>query len=421
MKKILLCLALVMLLSVGVKAEEVKTVNAVKSSQKVSVDGKTVEIDAYNIDGSNYFKLRDVAVILSGTEKEFDTGYDEDQKLITIELEKPYSKASDGVSTITKEKAEGVEKEIKFIMDNLEYYAHPVNIDGSNYLKLRDLAKIIGFSLEYDEAKKEILIETKDFDFVEEKEYNDGDSVKMLGPVSLSSIKDLNSSLGDDYKLDIEENGDKVKFYVNHNGKRERFYLCDYYGNFLTSELRGQPKRKHGGDYYESSRKNIKFLNGVHENVEKSGGVNLKAKLPYYNYVFFVKPDGTNGSNVVLTANHPNTTVFLENLLRELDGKSDKGYDIIFGTAYGNVIGAVDPEILEDTVTKNGRHRRYVYTNHIIPLGKIKAYSIDKAGKISLEDMRFETSKYFGIDKNLFVIDYTINRIKGKMLVYLVK
>ena len=107
-------------------------------------------------------------------------------------------------------------------------------------------------------------------------------------------------------------------------------------------------------------------------------------------------------------------------MLRELDGKSDKGYDIIFGTAYNNVIGAVDPEILEDTVTKDGKGR-YGYTNHIIPLGKIKAYSIDKAGKISLEDMRFDSSKKFGTDKNLFVIDYTLCRVKGKILVYLVK
>lgn len=420
MKKILLCLALVMLLSVGVRAEDAKTVNAVKSSQKVSVDGKTVEIDAYNIEGSNYFKLRDVAVILSGTEKEFDVGFDKKENLITIELEKPYSKASDDVSTITKEKAEGVKKEIKFIMDNLEYYAHPVNIDGSNYLKLRDLAKIIGFSLEYDEAKKEILIETKDFDFVEEKEYNDGDDIKMLGPVSLSSIKDLNSSLSDEYKLDIEENGDKIKFYLNQNGKKERFYLCDYYGNFFSSKYRGQPKERYGEEFYDYSRENIKFLKGMHDNVEKSGGLDLKVKLPYYNYIFFIKPDGSEGSNVVLTVNHPNTTVFLENMLRELDGKSDKGYDIIFGTAYNNVIGAVDPEILEDTVTKDGKGR-YGYTNHIIPLGKIKAYSIDKAGKISLEDMRFDSSKKFGTDKNLFVIDYTLCRVKGKILVYLVK
>ncbi len=110
MKKILLCLALAMLLSVGVKAEEVKTVNAVKSSQKVSVDGKTVEIDAYNIEGSNYFKLRDVAVILSGTEKEFDVGFDKKENLITIEPGKAYSKVKDAVSKITKESAKGLEK-----------------------------------------------------------------------------------------------------------------------------------------------------------------------------------------------------------------------------------------------------------------------------------------------------------------------
>ena len=420
MKKILLCLALAMLLSVGVKAEEVKTVNAVKSSQKVSVDGKTVEIDAYNIDGSNYFKLRDVAVILSGTEKEFDVGFDKKENLITIEPGKAYSKVKDAVSKITKESAKGLEKVNDVLYENNTIYLTTALIDSSNYVKLRDIAKFVDFSLKYDGAKKEIMIDTKDIDFVEEKEYNDGDDIKMLGPVSLRSVKELNNSLSDEYKLDIEENDDKIKFYVNYNGKRERFYLCDYYDKFLSWKYRGQPERKHYADYYEYSRKAIKFLNEVHENVEKSGGVNLKAKLPYYNYVFFVKPDGSEGSNVALSAKQPNTTVFLENLLRELYGKSDKGYDIIFDTAYTNVIGAFDPEIVEDTVTKDGRGR-YGYTNHIIPLGKIKAYSIDKAGKISLEDIRFDSSKYFGTDKNLFVIDYTLCRIKGKMLVYLVK
>lgn len=419
-KKIILILALVMLLSVGVKAEEVKTVNAVKSSQKVSVDGKAVEISAYNIAGSNYFKLRDVAVILSGTDKEFDVGYNEEEKLITIELEKPYSKASDGVSTITKDKTQGVEKSIKFMMDNLEYYANPVNIDGSNYLKLRNLSEIIGFSLEYDAVKREILIETKDFDYVEEKEYNDGDSVKMLGPVSLSSIKDLNSSLSDEYKLDIEENSDKIKFYVNHNGKRERFYLCDYYGNFFTNMYRGAPKRRYDSEFYDYSREMIQFYKDIHENVEKSGGVNLKAKLPYYNYIFFVKPDGTEGSNVVLTAKQPNTTVFLSNLLWELDLQSEKGYSLIPQLSYYNVLKVINPVEIVDNVKKDGRGG-FTYNSDNIHVGNYKAYSMDKDGKINLEDMRFKTSKYFGTDTNLFIMDYTINRVKGKILVYLVK
>lgn len=420
MKKILLCLALAMLLSVGVKAEEVKKVNAVKSSQKVSVDGKTVEIDAYNIEGSNYFKLRDVAVILSGTEKEFDVGFDKKENLITIEPGKAYSEVSEGVSEIAKEKAEGVEKANYILYENNTINLTTALIDSSNYVKLRDIAKFVDFSLKYDEAKKEIMIDTKDIDFVEEKEFNDGDDIKMLGPVSLTSVKELNNSLSDEYKLDIEENGDKIKFYLNQNGKKERFYLCDYYGNFFSSRYRGQPKERYGEEFYDYSREDIKFLKGMHDNVEKSGGLDLKVKMPYYNYIFFIKPDGSEGSNVVLTANHPNTTVFCENLIREFDAKSDKGYNIVFDIAYGNVIDALNPVIILDTVTKD-KTGKFGYKKDSVPLGKIRAYSIDKDGKINLEDMGYDTTRHFGADKKLFVMDYTLCRVKGKILVYLVK
>ena len=37
------------------------------SPQSVIVNGETVAMEVYNIDGSNYFKLRDIAMLLSGT------------------------------------------------------------------------------------------------------------------------------------------------------------------------------------------------------------------------------------------------------------------------------------------------------------------------------------------------------------------
>ena len=46
------------------------------STQRVTVDGVEKEIDHYNIDGSNYFKLRDLACILRGTPRAFDVSYD---------------------------------------------------------------------------------------------------------------------------------------------------------------------------------------------------------------------------------------------------------------------------------------------------------------------------------------------------------
>ena len=41
------------------------------SPQKLSVDGTDADCDKYNIDGSNYFKLRDLAYLLSKSDSRF--------------------------------------------------------------------------------------------------------------------------------------------------------------------------------------------------------------------------------------------------------------------------------------------------------------------------------------------------------------
>ena len=54
------------------------------TAHSMTVDGKKVNPAAYTIDGNNYFKLRDVAALLSGTEAQFQVGYDEQTKAITL-------------------------------------------------------------------------------------------------------------------------------------------------------------------------------------------------------------------------------------------------------------------------------------------------------------------------------------------------
>ena len=60
-----------------------KTVNPTTS--KIYLDGKDISFTAYNIDGNNYFKLRDIM-------KTFDiyVGYDEKTNTITLDTSKGY-------------------------------------------------------------------------------------------------------------------------------------------------------------------------------------------------------------------------------------------------------------------------------------------------------------------------------------------
>lgn len=81
--------------SVGFSAHAI--IDAVNSSQKVFVDNREVTIEAYNIAGSNYYKLRDLGDTLG-----FSVDYDERSNSVMIntdkktETTKPHYTAPDG-------------------------------------------------------------------------------------------------------------------------------------------------------------------------------------------------------------------------------------------------------------------------------------------------------------------------------------
>jgi hypothetical protein len=65
-----------------ISAEGVLT--AIPTASAVYVNGENVSFDAYNISENNYFKLRDIAFILNGTEKQFAVAYDETADAISL-------------------------------------------------------------------------------------------------------------------------------------------------------------------------------------------------------------------------------------------------------------------------------------------------------------------------------------------------
>lgn len=67
--------------SVGFSAHAV--IDAVTSSQKVYVDNQEVSIEAYNISGNNYFKLRDLGDALG-----FSVDYDERSNAVMVNTDK---------------------------------------------------------------------------------------------------------------------------------------------------------------------------------------------------------------------------------------------------------------------------------------------------------------------------------------------
>ena len=130
------------------------------TNSKVLVNGKEVAFDAYTIDGSNYFKLRDLAYVLSGTEKQFEVGWDNASKTITLTSGKSYTANGSEMGARSAGSKAAAVSASKLLIDGKEVALTAYTIDGNNYFKLRDIGQAFDFGIGWDNASKTITIDT---------------------------------------------------------------------------------------------------------------------------------------------------------------------------------------------------------------------------------------------------------------------
>ena len=157
MKRFLTCvLAGVLFVSLVFPAAAFHTV---LSTQNLTVDGQKIACEKYNIDGSNYFKLRDIAYLLNGTGSQFSVGFEDGVVSISTGA---------GYEALGTELAAGADKSAtaqpsaQTIMINGEKRSDlsVYNIGGNNFFKLRDLGDSLGFFVDYDAATATAIVQS---------------------------------------------------------------------------------------------------------------------------------------------------------------------------------------------------------------------------------------------------------------------
>ena len=139
--------------------------------QKMIVDGQPVELQAYNVGGSNYIRLRDIAAVMKDTKKPFDVQW-LFNKIVVVE-DTPYS---DDKITATSQSGIATKKMGRIFymtpeeyLESLEYNdttcewfveSRALNINDENYIKLRDVAKRINFGVDWDSNTKTVIIDS---------------------------------------------------------------------------------------------------------------------------------------------------------------------------------------------------------------------------------------------------------------------
>jgi hypothetical protein len=135
-----------------------KTVTPTAST--VYVNGAEKNFEAYLIDGSNYFKLRDLATVLNGTGKQFEVGYDPATQAITLTSGKPYAPVGGEMTQGDGKEKIATPTASKIYLDGKELSLTVYLINGNNFFKLRDLMKALDVGVTYDNTTRNIGIDT---------------------------------------------------------------------------------------------------------------------------------------------------------------------------------------------------------------------------------------------------------------------
>ena len=152
-------LALALCVGLSPMATAASTTQAAPNSSKIYVDGQQVQMSAYTINNNNYFKLRDLAYVLSGSSKQFNVTWDDEQGAVEIIPGVPYISNGQEMrpSTGTGSASPSFNT---FLYKGDEISLTAYDIGGNNFVKLRDVGALMDCSVEWDAATSSIVVDT---------------------------------------------------------------------------------------------------------------------------------------------------------------------------------------------------------------------------------------------------------------------
>lgn len=137
-------------------------ITAIPNRSKVQVDGRVIAFDAYTINQNNYFKLRDLAMALNGTGRQFEVTWDGKNNAINLISDKSYTVVGGELVP-----GDGTEKTAVLNTSTIYLNGQPIQltaytINNNNYFKLRDVGQTFGFNVSWDGVRNTIVVNTSE-------------------------------------------------------------------------------------------------------------------------------------------------------------------------------------------------------------------------------------------------------------------
>ena len=133
---------------------------ALPTESTVIVNGVVTAFEAYNIGGNNFFKLRDLAYAINGSNKQFSVEWDGAANAISLTSGQPYIPVGGEMALGDGTPRLATPTTARVFLDGTELNATAYNIGGNNFFRLRDIMRALDIGVTWDDATRIIGIDT---------------------------------------------------------------------------------------------------------------------------------------------------------------------------------------------------------------------------------------------------------------------
>lgn len=131
------------------------------STHKVTLDGQSVTPQGYNIEDNNYYKLRDIAYLLNGTDSQFNVTWDAANNSIVLTSGEAYQPVGGELGdSVSAQITSCTPSSATIVLDGTTISLTGYLVNGNNYYKLRDVGNALSFGVDYDTANQAVLIDS---------------------------------------------------------------------------------------------------------------------------------------------------------------------------------------------------------------------------------------------------------------------
>ena len=175
-------------------ASAVAAVPTRDKGQAVYVNDARVYPTGYNIADNNYFKLRDIGTLVG-----FGVEWNGETQTVEISTART-TPSTAGISDTAASGAVAKISDQRITVDGVQVNMTAYQIDGNNYVKLRDIGKQVDFGVGYDNATASVRIDT------------DAPYTESTTSASGSAITKWNKTMAEFNQAMIDCNWDKAKY-----------------------------------------------------------------------------------------------------------------------------------------------------------------------------------------------------------------